>query len=446
MTVMANLRRLKGLPARVGAARLVIVLSAIAALTVFAKPAPAEIQEVSGNLLDEIEAVRVNMPGRDSEGFVPPTTDELDLWRSIIESLLGENADTVDSLLAVHFPEYRIFLFTDTGYDSSEYYLVRETLPPALGWGTLIVRIDPCRKIAIEVAHPLYDINTASEGGDIFRRVGARLFIMAGTHRCANSALSPCDGSTDVCGDGHYHESDMGHVTETVYQVAHEVFTTCYRDGYSFSIHGNVRSNCEDIFLSNGHATDSQEILFELRDHMIASGNITVGIAGDGTSSCPLYGSTNVQGRYTNGSPDPCFQGVSSTTGFFIHAEQQRRVRDSLLVYSKLIDAIRDAIPAVQASVTPATGHMAGIEISVACPNPCASRARFLLSARDARRVKVEIFNPLGKRVALLYDGALIADRRILLELDAARLPSGIYFVRASGGGAVSVRTLTVVK
>ncbi len=382
----------------------IIALFAFLFPALFGLAARAEIQPAAGDLLDEIESIRGNMPGRDSEGFSPPGSADLDTWRTIAEALLDEQAGIVDSLITIHFPEYELLLYVDTGLDGSEYYVLKESPPITLGWGTLILRLCHDREIAIEVPHPRYEINTPSEGGDIFRLVGARLFIMAGTHRCANSAHSPCDGTSTVCGDNNYHVSDMAHLAEAAYQVAHEAFTGTYPEGYSFSMHGTVRSSCEDMFLSNGHASDSKPLLYDLRDHMLASGDISVGIAGDGISGCTLHGGTNTQGRYTNGSPDPCTQGCASTTGHFIHAEQQRRVRDSIAVYSKLVDAIQEVIPAVQTGLVSTHGPMTKIVLSGPYPNPGKSQICFTLTVTAARAVKVEAFDALGRRVADLYD------------------------------------------
>ncbi|MFH1314716.1 MAG: hypothetical protein ABIJ00_16040 [Candidatus Eisenbacteria bacterium] len=419
----------------------VLLLAALLSL-----PACAEIQPASGDLLDEIESIRTNMPGRDTEGFTPPEGGDLDIWRTIVEALLDEQAGTVDSLITIHFPEYELLLYVDTGLDSSEYYLLKEATPVTLGWGTLILRICHAREIAVEVPHPRYEINTPSGGGDIFRRVGARLFIMAGTHRCANSAHSPCDGTSTVCGDNNYHVSDMAHLTDALFQVAHEAFTAMYMEGYSFSMHGTGSSSCEDIFLSNGHASDSRPVLYDLRDHMLASGDISIGIAGDGMSGCTLHGSTNTQGRYTNGSPDPCIEGCASTTGCFIHAEQQRRVRDSLAVYSKLIDAIQEVIPAVQAGMVPAIQPMTGLVLSGPYPNPGKSQIRFALTVTHAQAVKVEALDTLGRRVDLLYDATAAPGRPLQIEFNTAGLAGGIYFVRASSWRSASTRMVTILR
>ena len=298
---------------------------------------------VAGDLLAEIETIRTNMPGSGDEGFATPSSTDLDTWQTIMQALLDDQPATAGAPIAA-FPSYELITFCDTGFEDKQYYVLREPGVVVRGWGTFIVSPDFEREIAIEVPHPLFETNTPSEGADIFRRTRARFFLMSGAHRCSNAAHSTCDGTSNVCGDGVYHVSDMAHIVASAYQVAHEVFTDKYAQGYTFSLHGTGQAVCNDIFLSNGIGSDSKPILHSLRDAMNASGNIVVSVAGDGTSTCTLTGSTNVQGRYTNGSTDPCQTSVVSNSGYFIHAEQQRRVRDDFAIYSKFTDAINATI------------------------------------------------------------------------------------------------------
>ncbi|MEZ4765753.1 MAG: hypothetical protein R3C26_21975 [Calditrichia bacterium] len=48
------------------------------------------------------------------------------------------------------------------------------------------------------------------------------------------------------------------------------------------------------------------QILLDIKAHSKNSGGVTASVAGDGTSSCSLTGGTNTQGRFTNGSSNPC--------------------------------------------------------------------------------------------------------------------------------------------
>ena len=404
----------------------------------------ADIPRESGDLMEAIETIRINMPGSGSEGFVPPSALDLSRWRLVCEAFLDDEPEVVDSLISLYFPSYEIIDFVDQGFENRCYRILRETLPPDLAWGTFMLSVNHRRLIAIEVPHGRYETNTPSEGTDIFRRTGALLFMMNGAHRCANSAYTPCDGTSDVCGTGRYHISDMGHVTQSAYQVMHEVFTGEYPEGYSFSIHGTSQSNCNDIFLSNGTASNSKPILYALRDSMNASGDIVVSVAGDGTCTCTLVGSTNVQGRFTNSSPQPCYIPASSNNGHFVHAEQQRRVRDNYAIYSKFIAAINNAIDTVTSSDGTDLPD-AGLHLSVPWPNPAGSEIRFSLSSAEAQTVLVELYDISGTRVGSLYHGSLRANEALDLMLQSDRFSSGVYFIRATANGTFSTRKIIIV-
>jgi len=75
-------------------------------------------------------------------------------------------------------------------------------------------------------------------------------------------------------------------------------------------------------------------------------------------------------------------------------------------------------------------------------PNPFAAAATLTLSLARAQAVRVEAYDALGRRVALLHDGVLPAGAH-RLTLDGAVLPPGVYVVRAAGEAfAVSRRVV----
>lgn len=85
-----------------------------------------------------------------------------------------------------------------------------------------------------------------------------------------------------------------------------------------------------------------------------------------------------------------------------------------------------------------------GLALAVA-PNPAAGRATVTVSMPAAGVVRVEAFDVLGRRVAVLYDGALAAGTHRLALL-ASTLPSGVVVVRVQTDRAVATRPLTVVR
>lgn len=83
-------------------------------------------------------------------------------------------------------------------------------------------------------------------------------------------------------------------------------------------------------------------------------------------------------------------------------------------------------------------------------PNPAREGTEVRLALPEAGEVSVEVFDPAGRRVATLARGALAAGahawRWDLRGEDGARVPAGIYLVRARAGGLAAARRLAVVR
>ena len=392
----------------------------------------SQIPQESGNLKNKIISIRDNMPGSGSEGFIKPSSTDLNNWRVIISKMLDGEYLYADSLIQEYFSFYELISFTDTSFQNKEYYLLKEKIPffpHSYGWGTFIISNSYDREIAIEVPHARYDTNTNKEGIDVFRDTGSHYFIMSGTHRCANSEESPCSGTTSACGSsGPFRVSDMPHFDQTLFQVIHKEVTIRNPLLYSIQIHGHAQSSCEDFFISNGHATLSKPILYNLKSSLQASGGVTAAVAGDG-SACTLVASTNVQGRFTNGSSDPCVQAVSSTNGYFIHIEQSYYVRTNPSVYAKLTDAINE-------NIQPVTGlkyakemipdHLNLISIY---PNPFNPSTTIKYNVIENSLVTLKIYDALGREVETAVKKQLPIGN-YYYRFDGSQKSSGVYYAR----------------
>ncbi len=71
--------------------------------------------------------------------------------------------------------------------------------------------------------------------------------------------------------------------------------------------------------------------------------------------------------------------------------------------------------------------------VSAVYPNPFAERAQVSLVLAATQHVQVDLFDALGRRVALLYEGVLAENAVHRIEVEASGLPAGLYLVRASG-------------
>jgi hypothetical protein len=94
------------------------------------------------------------------------------------------------------------------------------------------------------------------------------------------------------------------------------------------------------------------------------------------------------------------------------------------------------------ASTTTLSG---GYALSEVYPNPSRGRASLTLELAAAQAVRIEVYDALGRRVAVVHDGALEAGAHAL-TLDGAHLPAGLYVVRATGEGFTATRRVVLAR
>ena len=328
------------------ARRLLARVVLVASLGVPAAADGAAVAE-AGDLAARIREIAARMPGSGSEGFVKPSAAERAAFRLLVEKAAsGDVAGAAAHAEASGLP-YRVVRFTDTGAGSRELLLLEERTPVTKGWGTVVLDPAPLRDLFVEAPHARYDLDTESQAFTLFRRLRARAYVLAGTHRCANAERTPCDGTSDACSSSYYTVSDPAHFIEGPFEEAHEALASLWPSALAFSVHGHSSSSCEDVFLSSGVGADPGPLVPALRDRLLAEGGLTVGAAGIGSSSCTLTGGTNVQGRFSNGSAAPCTKAATSASGRFLHAEQSRAVRTDAALTEKLARALEAVVPAV---------------------------------------------------------------------------------------------------
>jgi hypothetical protein len=94
------------------------------------------------------------------------------------------------------------------------------------------------------------------------------------------------------------------------------------------------------------------------------------------------------------------------------------------------------------------TVELADAYALAAYPNPVATgqRAMIDVTAREAQRVEVALYDVLGRRVAMLFDGEVAASATERLRLPVRGLASGVYVVRVVGERFSAARRVTVVR
>ncbi len=211
------------------------------------------------------------------------------------------------------------------------------------GWAIVALRAKGARPMIFEVPHPIYDAGTLRQGRYAYGAVSARALIASGTHRCANAGFTTCEGTTRVCSDRlePYRESDVAHSERSMFHAAHRVLSDVYPRDKIISLHG---MGDDGISLSDGTVIPTSStsnvalLLFSLEDafelELVTACNDAPGAA----VSAHLCGTTNIQGRYTNGLSDhACTGTATAASDRFFHIEQSSAVRRR---YRRVIRAI----------------------------------------------------------------------------------------------------------
>ena len=84
--------------------------------------------------------------------------------------------------------------------------------------------------------------------------------------------------------------------------------------------------------------------------------------------------------------------------------------------------------------------------LSEAYPNPATAETRFDLTVGRAQRVTAELYNVLGQRVAVLFEGDLAAESLRTIRFGGDGLPGGLYVVRVAGETFAEAFRVTLVR
>jgi len=262
-------------------------------------------------------------------GYTPPTSAELQAFEAGLTTLLLGQQESAVSLLKSAGLE--AVVLQETG--GQTLLLVREPAGQAArGWGLYAFDVAPARPdLVIEVPHAQFEEKTADQGAEYTVALKPAALLVAGAHRCASDTASPCSGTTAVCSTTAqaFRVSDAAHYTEAAFQAAHRAATAQWPSAVAVQLHGMT-------FVTGGpHAVVSDGTSFSapsagLANQLAAALAQQLGLAVESCNqphTATLCGTTNVQGRHSNGSPAPCTVPASAATGRFLHLEQSSELR-----------------------------------------------------------------------------------------------------------------------
>ncbi|MFZ4619341.1 MAG: peptidoglycan DD-metalloendopeptidase family protein [Bacteroidota bacterium] len=318
---------------------------------------------MSGNIETHVDSLVDAMPtgaAADTNKYQVPSATALAAWGHCIEQIASGNYSAAQDTAATF--SYRIVKFTHTSSSPNVvYYLLEKTAAGTNYWGMFAYNPSPKRgKLFIQSPHPLYDSNTGQQGIMIFHNNGARAFYVSGTHRCNSTTNTTCDGTTDVCG-GDYKMSDQAHVVNGPLHQATVTMSTVISQMIVIQNHGFGKDTGDpDVIMGNGKTTapTGTDYLDLVRDNLSSiDPTLVFKLAHVDTDWTTLTGTTNTQGRFINGSVNPCGTSPSSANGRFLHIEQALTgLRNSSTNRKKLSDAIAATFTADALNITSPNG------------------------------------------------------------------------------------------
>ncbi len=287
-------------------------------------PLPPELEELlaalpacDGGVVTAFDAAEVEPPGPGSGGYLPPSLDTLEAITASVESVRDGDTQLAFALVAV--VGYQLC----RGEGPEEGVVLWRPSAPGSGRALFAWRLHAARPLQVGVPHPWEHPDTLSEGRRVFTELRARTLVAAGASRCASDEVSGCAGD-DACGPSPVR-SDMAYSRDTLYQVAHEVFSDAFTGDLVVALEGRDAAGVvvsEGVYAAPSAGSPAVRVL----DALITDGEQGIGCASP--SSTPTdCGVDNVQGLYVNGSAAACGPASpGAVAGRFLHLAQSADV------------------------------------------------------------------------------------------------------------------------
>lgn len=378
-------------------------------------------QTETGDLEDYIATKISNAPGSSGNDYVIPTSTNLTSWNAVIDAILVNNISAARTNAASL--NYQVTEFTDTSLSPNQiFYVLEEKSSQTNYWGTYVFSKTPTRNnLVIQAPHSKYDTNTGKEAVHCFKNLVAKALFINGAHRCNNSDSSSCSGTTSACGvSDAFRVSDLAHNTVSVFQKTTENIFNTITNSVFIQLHGFGKKSTDPyVIISNGtRTTPTMDYAAQLKSALFAvDNNLTFKLAHIDTGWTRLIGFTNTQGRLINNSDDYCNTSATTTSGRFIHVEQEKsKLRADVNGWAKM----KTALSNVFSSTLDVDTYELEKEISIS-PNPTAR----LVTIKGEYIKTIEVLNQLGQIVKVIEH----AEKSNIVLVDLKEQATGIYFL-----------------
>lgn len=308
----------------------------------------------TGNLTTFVDSLITAMPdssGADKNKYVSPNSTDRATFANVLTEIVNSQYSTAHTNAASI--GYQLLQYTDNSSNPNKtYYVLLKTLASTNYWGTYIINQNADRqRLVIQSPHPRYDTYTGAQGFYIFKNVGARAFFLSGTHRCNSNTASTCDGTSTVCtgSSAAFRISDQAHSEESLFQRGTETLSNLITNLIVIQVHGFTKGNDDpDVIISNGtkiNPSGTDYVNLIKTNLLVEDNTLTFKIPNVDTDWDRLNGTTNLQGRFINGSGDPCTTAPGSSSGRFVHIEQKKDgLRNPSSNWTKLSNAIANSV------------------------------------------------------------------------------------------------------
>lgn len=372
---------------------LVSLLFIFTTVFLFGQSTTGDIEDYVGNIID-------NAPGSTGDNYIEPNTTQLNSWNTVIDFLLADNLASARSNVTTL--NYQITEFTDTSISPNQlFYVLEEKSPQSNYWGTYIFSQTPIRNnLIIQAPHSKFDTNTGEEAIFCFKNTVARAVFINGTHRCNSNSFSSCSGTTSVCGSNDsYKISDLAHTTTSMFQKTTENIFAKISNSVFIQLHGFGKQSTDPyVIMSNGtRETPTTDYAVMIKDALLTEDStLTFELAHINTSWTRLIGFTNTQGRLINNSSNFCNTSATTSTGRFVHVEQEKsKLRDDENDWIKMSNALSSVF-----SSTLSNDDFDFKNEILIYPNPASEKV--IVEGEGIQYI--EIFNLLGQKIRTKYN------------------------------------------